>query len=280
MNCNKEAEQATREPITRSKLRAFAGMKYYSMRRKFLWLEMNRYFANEKAANDLDFKCFSYRTPLLRQLKDVDMQLQYNKINNIKIAVECLDGILIKPGEVFSYWKLIGKPCRKKGYIEGMVLNGGKVCTGVGGGLCQLSNLIFWMALHTPLTVVERHRHGYDVFPDAHRTQPFGTGATCYYPHGDLMIQNNTQDTYQLRVRVGEEFLRGEFRCSRETEFQYEIIERNHFMRGEYWGGYSRHNEIFRKVFDKSGQLLAEEFLFKNAALMMYSPFIDSKHQL
>lgn len=44
------------------------------------------------------------------------------------------------------------------------------------------------MALHTPLTVTERHRHGYDVFPDAERTIPFGSGATCFYNYGDLMI--------------------------------------------------------------------------------------------
>ena len=45
-----------------------------------------------------------------------------------------------------------------------------------GGGLCQLSNLIYWMTLHTPLTITERYRHSYDVFPDSNRTQPFGSG--------------------------------------------------------------------------------------------------------
>ena len=58
-----------------------------------------------------------------------------------------------------------------------MLLKNGTVQYGCGGGLCQLSNLIFWMTLHTPLEVKERHRHGYDVFPDSNRTQPFGSGA-------------------------------------------------------------------------------------------------------
>lgn len=46
----------------------------------------------------------------------------------------------------------------------------GRIGSDVGGGLCQLSNLIFWMTFHTPLTVTERYRHSHDVFPDANRT--------------------------------------------------------------------------------------------------------------
>lgn len=203
------------------------------------------------------------------------MVYQYNKITNLKLAAECLDGIVIGPGEVFSYWKLIGKPTARKGYLEGMVLNGGKVESGVGGGLCQMSNLIFWMALHTPLTVIERHHHGYDVFPDTNRTQPFGSGATCYYPHGDLMLRNDTPYAYQLRVKVGKEFLEGAIRCEIPNSCVYQIVERNHRMQGEYWGGYSRHNELYRQVFDLDGSLIREEFLFKNDVLMMYSPFLE-----
>lgn len=57
------------------------------------------------------------------------MQYQYNKIIIkiiiLKIAVKQLDGIVRHPGEVFSYWKLIGKPTRRKGYVKGMVLHSG-----------------------------------------------------------------------------------------------------------------------------------------------------------
>lgn len=60
-----------------------------------------------------------------------------------------------------------------------MILYCGRVGTGVGGGLCQLSNLIYWMTIHTPLTIVERYKHSYDVFPDSNRTQPFSSVATC-----------------------------------------------------------------------------------------------------
>ena len=156
-----------------------------------------------------------------------------------------------------------------------MMLVNGAVRPGVGGGLCQLSNLIFWMTLHTPLTVVERHRHGYDVFPDSDRTQPFGSGATCFYPYVDLMIRNDTQETYQLRVRVGETDLEGEWRVSAAPCCRYEVVERNHEMRGEPWGGFTRHNELYRLEYGPDGALREERLVVRNSAVMMYAPFLE-----
>ena len=156
-----------------------------------------------------------------------------------------------------------------------MLLRNGRAVAGVGGGLCQLSNLIFWMTLHTPLTVTERHRHGYDVFPDSDRTQPFGSGATCFYPYGDLMIRNDTADDYQLLVAVGEHDLIGEWRCSTAPECRYEIVERDHEMRAEYWGGYTRHNVLWQQRFDADGVLLDEKPVVRNDAIMMYSPYLE-----
>jgi vancomycin resistance protein VanW len=150
-----------------------------------------------------------------------------------------------------------------------MILRNGTLQSGTGGGLCQLSNLIYWMTLHTPLTVVERHRHGYDVFPDSNRIQPFGSGATCYYPHGDLMIRNDTSDTFQLIVSVGKECLEGEWRVSSPPVYRYEIVEKNYEMKGEYWGGYSRHNEIYQQVFNMEGELVEEVLAAKNFAIIM-----------
>ncbi|MDR1630502.1 MAG: VanW family protein [Oscillospiraceae bacterium] len=275
MDSNRNAHnRVVEQPIHRSKLRAKLGRAYYGMLRRTLWVTMRRRFAKTKAG-PLPCVEFCHRTPLLRKLKDVDMQYQYNKIQNLNIAAPKLDGIVLHPGEVFSYWRLIGRPGARRGYVPGMVLRNGLVTAGVGGGLCQMSNLIFWMTLHTPLTVVERHRHGYDVFPDSNRTQPFGSGATCFYPHGDLMIRNDTDRDYQLTVRVGEEFLFGEWRSSSPSGLQYKVVEKNHEMKSQYWGGYTRHNEIHRQCYDADGNFLNEEFVVGNSAIMMYSPFLS-----
>ncbi|MEL4861672.1 VanW family protein [Pseudoflavonifractor phocaeensis] len=262
-------------PKHRSPLRAKAGALYYGTLRRLLWLKMAPTFAKERRAEDMPYEHFAHATPLLRRLRDVDMALQHNKVENLKLAVKRLDGVVIRPGETFSYWYLIGKPSRRKGYREGMVLRNGKVTSGVGGGLCQLSNLIYWMALHTPLTVTERHRHGYDVFPDSGRTQPFGSGATCAYPYGDLTLRNDTDETFQLRLRVGPENLEGAFLGDQPPVFRYEIVERDHEMRGEFWGGYTRRNKLFRLVCDLDGKPLYEEQVAENQAVMMYSPLLE-----
>lgn len=263
------------KPIVRSKIRSKLGRLYYSLLRRLMWLKMNEYFAHEQLNELLPCIQFKHKTLLLRKLKDVDMWYQYNKIVNLRIAAKRLDGIVIHPGEIFSYWKLIGKPTRRKGYVKGMVLKSGTFDAGIGGGLCQMSNLIFWLTLHTPLTIIERHRHGYDVFPDSDRTQPFGSGATCFYPHGDLMIRNDTEFDYQLHITVGEEFLEGEWISTKAPQYLYKIVERNHEMRSEFFGGYSRHNELYRQVYDLEGYILREEFVTRNSALMMYAPFLE-----
>ncbi len=266
-------------PIHRSTLRRYAGRIWYAGKRYLLWISPRYHFAKKRQQENLPCRCAEHATPLLRKLKDVEMRYQHNKITNLHLAVEKLDGLLLRPGETMSYWKLIGRPIYKKGYLDGLVLYCGKFDYAVGGGLCQLSNLIFWMTLHTPLTVVERYRHSHDVFPDSNRTQPFGSGATCAYPHRDLMIRNDTNVTYQLRLHVGEENLEGAWFAEEPQKLSYRVVERNHRIQTEYWGGYSRHNEIWREVSDCEGNFLYEEKMVENHALMMYAPLLEPSGQ-
>jgi vancomycin resistance protein VanW len=241
-----------------------------------IWLFGNTKFAVRIEQEELPSTAFEHHTPLLRKLKEVDMWLQYNKIKNLQIAIRRLNKITIYPGETFSYWKLIGNPTKRKGYVEGMVLFYGGFKPGIGGGLCQLSNLIYWLTLHTPLVVTERHRHSYDVFPDVNRTQPFGSGATCSYNYLDLQIYNPTDQPYQLIVHMDDEYLYGEWRTTSQSLYTYEVYEREHRITQEYWGGYVRSNSIFRKMYNLEGDLLADELIAKNHALMMYQPFLES----
>lgn len=268
------------KPIHRSALRFKLGTTYYQILRYLLWIKMRNSFTRSRSDEWLPYSSYEHQTILLRKLKDVDMWMQYNKITNLKIATMKLNKVILHPGDVFSFWKLIGKPIKRKGYAEGMILHNGTVCAGIGGGLCQLSNLIFWMTIHTPLTVTERHRHGYDVFPDSNRTQPFGSGATCYYPYIDLMIRNDTQDKYQLLVSVGDEFLHGEWRVSAQPQYRYRIIEKNHIMKREFWGGYSRYNELYQQKLDLENKQIDEKRIVSNTAIMMYPPLLSKSLEL
>ena len=270
--------RAVKKPKHRHALRLKLGTTYFTYKRYTLWLFGGLKFAVQGTGN-FDYEWFSHQTPLLRKLKDVDMHLQYNKITNLKIAVAKLAGVVIHPGETFSFWKLIGKPTKRKGYLKGVVLKNGAVTAGIGGGLCQLSNLIYWSALHTPLTITERHRHGYDVFPDEGRSQPFGSGATCFYNYGDLMIRNDTNQSFQLNLTVTENDLKGTWKSTSMPDCKYEVYEKHHLIQQAAWGGYSRHNIIFRKKIDDFGNVIADEFIVENNAIMMYAPLLSERIQ-
>lgn len=261
----------------RSRLRLKCGKLYYTYRRYCLWISGRFKFAVKYKKERLPYIIYKHKSLLLRKLKDVDMQYQYNKIINLKIAAKQLDGLMLLPGETFSYWKTIGKPTVNKGYVAGMVLDCGNFKYGIGGGLCQMSNLIYWMTLHTSLTVVERYRHSFDVFPDSNRKVPFGSGATCVYPYRDLMVKNETPIAFQLCVSVGEKYLEGEWRAIQELDYKYKVVEKNHIIKAEYWGGYSRNNELYREKYDLENFLIGTEYVTENHALMMYTPFLENK---
>jgi len=251
------------------------GRVYYIWKRRANW-----YFGKIKYAkirgNPLQELVFQHKTPLLRQLKAVEMYLQHNKVINLQLAAAKINGLILLPGETFSFWKIVGAPTPRKGYLEGLVLKRGKITKGVGGGLCQMGNLIYWLVLHTPLTVTERWRHSYDVFPDEARTLPFGSGATLAYNYIDLQIRNDTDQAFQLLVWCAETHLQGEFRTQLPLPERYEVFEKEHLIRHESHGGYSRHNRIVRQVFSvTSAELLREEFVTENHALMMYEPFLE-----
>lgn len=265
------------KPINRSKLRIFLGKYYYTFKRKIEWYFGIKKYACRRDECNFQYTACKHQTPTLRKLKDVDMWMQYNKIINLKIAAKCINNVVVYPGETFSYWKLIGRPTKRKGYVDGMILFYGGFKPGVGGGLCQLSNLIYWITLHTPLTVTERYRHSYDVFPDSNRTQPFGSGATCVYNYRDLQIYNGTNDPYRLNIYLEDDYLVGKWETNKKSVYTYEVYEKEHKITHEYWGGYVRHNLIFRKKYDLFGNLIDDEYITENHALMMYQPFLGER---
>jgi vancomycin resistance protein VanW len=209
----------------------------------------------------------------------VDQQLQRNKVVNLRIAARSLEGVVLEPGVRLSFWREVGKPTRKRGFLDGMVLMQGQVATGVGGGLCQMTNLLFWMTLHTPLSVTERWRHTFDVFPDTQRTQPFGSGATCAWPQLDLQIENRTSTPYRLRIVVTDTHLLGSWTTPEPLRVRYEIEERHHHMANDAPGVYVRRNELWRLEYDVDDTLLSEEMLATNAGLLKYAPFLPGPRQ-
>lgn len=209
-----------------------------------------------------------HQSVLRRPLGESDPRLQEQKIVNLRQAISCLDGLIIRPGEVFSLWSAVSKPTYAKGYVDGMLLANGEVITGVGGGLCQLSNFLFWIMLHAPMRVIERYHHSMDVFPDSGRTLPFGSGATVLYNFVDLKMQNVSDQPLQLKLWLTDKHLKGTLRTVKPFPNKFHLHERNHaFCR--YQGRYFRYNELWREE-RVNGLSYTWEHITTNLAPVLY----------
>jgi len=209
-----------------------------------------------------------HQSPLRRRLGESDPVLNERKITNLRLAIAELNGVVVEPGRIFSLWQVLGNPTRKRGYVDGMLLSGGKVVEGVGGGLCQLSNLLYWTFLHADTKVVERFHHSVDVFPDSGRTLPFGSGATIMYNFIDLQVQNVSKQPIQLKLWLTESQLTCQLLSPRPTEVKYHIVERDHYFikRAER---YYRYNKIYRETLH-NGEVIKTELVTTNFAPVMY----------
>lgn len=252
------------------------------LRRYSQWYSDHKKYTHKRSTEKLPFRIKKHQSVLLKKLGDSDRQLQVNKVTNLKIAAKRIDGILIRPGETFSFCKLVGLPTRRKGYLLGMELSFGEARAGIGGGICQISNLIHWLVIHSPLTVTERYHHSFDPFPDDGRVLPFGSGATVFYNYRDYQFANNTDHTFQINLWFTDKCLEGELRIDAELDYAYHVIEKDHqFLKID--GQFYRKNEIWRdKILKfKSGQVIATELITKNFARVTYIPenYIDVKSQ-
>ncbi|SHJ96333.1 vancomycin resistance protein VanW [Clostridium cavendishii DSM 21758] len=246
-------------------------VKKERFKRYFKWIVDNNKYACEKSADKLPVLLYSHNSLIRRRLGNVDIKLQENKATNLKLSAPKITGILIKPGETFSFWKVVGCCSQKKGYLEGLTIKNGTTAKGVGGGMCQFTNLIHWMILHSPLEIVEHHHHNqFDLFPDFNRVIPFGTGTSIVYNYLDYCFKNNTENTYQLITYVTETHLCGELRALKQEAKAYHIIEKDLYFNEED-GKYYRNNKIYRKVINKvTGNIEKEELIISNHSEVLY----------
>jgi vancomycin resistance protein VanW len=149
-----------------------------------------------------DFALFADR-PKIRQSTDGIAQIRIsqalkpsayaaNKWHNLALAIQCIEPVVIQPGQILSFWHLVGNPIAVRGYQVGRALVNGELQAVVGGGLCQLSGLIYLLALHTDCEIIERHPHSQDIYTDETRFTPLGSDATVVFGYKDLRIKNQT----------------------------------------------------------------------------------------
>lgn len=235
-----------------------------------------------KITSDIPFPVVAkgHMSPMMRKLNGVDMNLQRNKIVNIKIACAKINGIIVFPGEIFSFWKLVGNTKKSIGYLPGLTISGEKLGEDIGGGLCQLANMIHWLILHTPMTITEFHHHTDALFPDSCRRVPFGTGTSILYNYIDYRFKNDTQYPIQLRVWVDDDVLYGEVLCEEAFQYKYRIEEEDHHFAKE-GNHYFRNSKIYRKIIDvKTRNIVGRDLILVNHAQVMYDHNLIPKEQI
>jgi vancomycin resistance protein YoaR len=118
---------------------------------------------------------------------------------NIAQAASRFNGVIIAPGEEFSFNQWVGDISPEEGFVEGLVIAGGRTIAGVGGGVCQVSTTAFQAAFYAGYPILERYAHGYQV--GYYRAgEGVGMDAAIYTPDLDLRFLNDTE--YYLLIET------------------------------------------------------------------------------
>lgn len=116
-----------------------------------------------------------------------------NRVNNLKVALDLLNGKVVMPGEIFSYNSIIGSASAAQGFKEATAFVGGTLVKEVGGGICQTVSTMYNTALLADLEIVQRKNHSLPV-----GYVPGSRDATVYYPSVDFKFKNTRN--YPIKI--------------------------------------------------------------------------------
>ena len=133
-----------------------------------------------------------------------------NKTSNIDLCIASIDGLIMEPEQVFSFWHLVPEPSTKNGFKNGRNIVNGKVAEEVGGGICQVSCILYINALKAGLEILERHAHSVDLYQDHERFTPLGSDATIVYGYKDLQFKNTLDVPIRIRIERKNNLLNAE----------------------------------------------------------------------
>ncbi len=175
------------------------------------WLKVKLHSAKRKVFDVLNGHYFAYAKKMQYQNNlpnkfTIEQELKPNdaKKKNLLKAITSIESIQVNPNEIFSFWEAVGTPSQKRGFVNSRSLVNGEVKDSIGGGLCQLSGLIYYMSLYANLEILERHSHSMDIYTDETRFTPLGSDATVAYGYKDLKIRNNLESPIRFNFSISE----------------------------------------------------------------------------
>lgn len=239
-------------------------------------------FAMTHSKDPLKEVVYSVCGNMIKTGPGINPEHQINKAENIRLACSKINGLIINPGETFSFWEIVGRTSRKNGFLDGRILKNGKLVAGIGGGLCNLANSLHIVVMNSPMTVTELHHHSDALAPDEGGVRkPYSAGTSVNYNFIDFRFRNDTKDKVQLMTYCVGENLTVELRTERPISEFYRIVEEDHHFTKDENGCYFRKSKIYRETLDKeTGQLKKRELKWNNKSKVMFDPSLIPPEQI
>lgn len=168
------------------------------------------------------------RTPLWTESAPEEQFLLAGKVQNLRQAVGRLNGLEIPRGEIFSFWKHVGRASRRRGYTVGRELREGCIIPNVGGGLCQISNALYDAALKAGFEIVERHAHTQVIEGSLAER---GRDATVFWNYVDLRFRSPRP--FRIEAFLGRDHLSVKFKSEAKEKKLFRIIKPNSAPKSE-----------------------------------------------
>lgn len=225
---------------------------------------------------NLDYEVCSSKTLMVNENSGYPIIYQNNKVYNLKILSKTMNKILIRPNETFSFCYLLKNSKKYGKFKEGLILIDGKIVAKRGGGLCHLSNLLYYLFLMSPLDVVERHGHKVKSLPNPDKDALEGIDATINSGWLDLRVKNNTNNTYQIDISFDDQYMSGRILSDKKMKVNYSIVN-DDFKYIKKDGKVYESVSVIRLAKDKkTGKIVKKEKLYDEIVCVTY-PVLESE---
>lgn len=185
---------------------------------------------------------FKYNINIVQDIKPSESF--ENKVYNLKLASNIINQVIIYPDEIFSFWKIIKNPNLK--FKKSRVISKGIVSEENGGGLCQISGIIYHLSLISGLDIIERYNHSIDIYTDETRFTSLGLDATVVYGYKDFRVKNSSEFPLKFELNIVNNQLIVSLLSTQEIiqkELMFEVETNN--------------NSKIVKIYEKEGELIS-----------------------
>lgn len=172
-----------------------------------------------------------------------------NRNNNLRRACESMDGLILQPGDIFSYNDTLGPRTKENGYLRAGAYSGWELVQSYGGGICQGSTTIYGAALHADLEIVHRKNHGYMVG----YTKP-GLDATVNWGGPDFQFRNSTHFPIKIAAEVSDGYVKVSILGTEDRDYYIEMESE------AQWGDDTIYAKSYRCKYDReTGELISRD---------------------